>query len=261
MPPANLVVTPLQSIVWTSPSGKVLRWNFDSEGYVTSFSDGDNAVRYHHHGLITYGFDVKLPSQGYPNFTPVLSTTWNDDGYILSSTWHPTGQTTTYDAPVPAPVESEPIGPGTLGQQAITQQPTRPPTKVELCKRAVNDNSEVNRANYRTCIDNVVNTKNQCLVAAGIGGVLSGAGAGAAIGLEIGGVGALPGAIGGAILGADAAVIGCHAAAIVGLNQCTDNFNRGKNDIRTTYYRCVIRAYEDAGVKSSQRLKIVPRGK
>ena len=262
--PSELSVVPGQSMSWIEPSGETLKWSFDADGYVKVVSEGTRELRYHAEGDIALGYDLRDPAQGYSAWTTISSVVRDNRGYILSSTWYPTGETTVYDV---LPAEDVPAADLQRSQISRSQTP-KPANKtgrqkaIESAERARNQSSRESKDQRAECLDEAAMKRRECIsrvpglagVGAGIvagGGV--GAGVGAAVGAAGGGVGALPGAAIGGLVGAVVGGISGIAAWVEGLgackadyaqavNNCNSAFERRQRRIRIDYANAVARA-------------------
>jgi hypothetical protein len=97
----------LESIVLEIPNQPRREWSFDKEGYVSTYTEGADAIQFERQGTPLYGFKIKSPSNGYNDFTQIFDVDLDSYGNIISATWIPTGETRTYPTILPVDIASE----------------------------------------------------------------------------------------------------------------------------------------------------------
>ena len=261
LPPSTLQIVSGQSITFNAPNGKMLTWKFDSNGDISGLADGINELRYSAPGNPLLGFQYKTPTT---DWTPILSTVTDVNGYVTSFTLHPSGTTTL----VPTSTSSQIPGAGAEltskpkqdGEPKVSSPGTPLENCVKGCAEARNDEADAAQSEFKRCVEAANARTNDCFINAGMsGGVVGlgiGAGIGAAAGAPAGGIGALPGAIIGGLIGlavgADAALITCCAQGMEALNACQKTYNNKRIERQQKYYNCVSRCYSKYPEESQQ---------
>lgn len=243
LPSQALEVVQDVSIKFTQSNGAWVKWEFNADGNVVQITDGINILRFNNPESPLYGYSVKAPSHGYAELTPILSTTTNELGEILSFTYHPTNETTqipgssvsTLIDPV-ARINSRSENKAALG--------TALENCVKGCNERRNDDRDADAEQVRNCLESARQDFENCMTIGLVGGILAGGGVGAGVGSVAGGVGALPGALFGGGVGAIGTSTACFLNGMARLNQCKRLAEALKNGRVRDHNKCVVRCYE-----------------
>jgi hypothetical protein len=248
----------MESILVPGENGKFFKLTFNSDGLVTEMSDNSGSIRLHKPGFTIYGYDFKLPGQGTAEYEPILTTTSDARGNILSGTANRTGQTWT--VPVPGTVATvNPSNGGVLGtyqnlgNSYSTTAKQRLASCISACDAIRNDASRANKKERDRCHASVEAAFQNCMASvlghAATGGLVGG-GVGVVFG---GGIGAGVGFVGGWVLVGGAKIFECHSNLSTNWNLCNRNYDIERADLISDHKSCTSRCYTQYKNETSPR--------
>ncbi len=215
---AELVVVPNTLITWRNPQGVLLQWNFDINGYISEFHQGDCGLAWTHYanGCVQVA-SVLAPESNITSFTPSLSVDQDLAGQMIDIVQLQTGHV--YQISASSPLDTS----ASMFLAFDKHTPSQIQAHDQSCEAARKLASRTARAQNKICFDGVIASFPAGIgEALGIGFGIAGVGAtvGAGTGVMVGGVGAIPGALEGLTIGLENGVIFALLERVARLNLC-----------------------------------------
>jgi hypothetical protein len=247
----DIVVDQGVSIRVNHSSGRFFELRFDENGYVSEMNDHSGSIRYHKEGLLMNGYDIKSPSQGFPDYAPMVTVTMDANGFITGGVLNQSGHTFSVPGAQTSPAANSELqqasGRSSSSFQITNEQKSRNyKSCVSACDATRNDASRRARADHKKCLGAADTALANC-IALGVTASVS-AGVATGVGITYGtapvggplaiGAGVVSGLVV-AVTGSAVTVVGCHIAAANSKNQCNHDLNTELDVIRNNHKSCV----------------------